>query len=81
LIIFICCILASAFRAAMENENSETGDTSNSANDRKRKKKSRWATSNDSSLIPGMPTILPSNLNAHQQEAYLGKYLKLNYVV
>lgn len=69
-------LLASAFRAALENDNSETGDASGSANDRKRKKKSRWATSSESekTLIPGMPTILPSNLNAHQQEAYLGNY-------
>lgn len=68
--------LASAFRAALENDNSGTGEGSGGANDRKRKKKSRWATSNESekTAIPGMPTILPSNLNAHQQEAYLGNY-------
>ena len=44
----------------------------------KRKKKSRWASTNDGTegktFIPGMPTILPSNLNADQQEAYLGDY-------
>lgn len=51
-------------------------ETSNSG-DRKKKKKSRWATTNDATegktFIPGMPTILPSNLNADQQEAYLGE--------
>lgn len=44
----------------------------------KRKRKSRWASTNDGTegktFIPGMPTILPSNLNADQQEAYLGDY-------
>lgn len=52
-------------------------ETSNSGGDRKRKRKSRWASSNDGNektFIPGMPTILPSNLNPDQQEAYLGNY-------
>lgn len=57
------------------------GDASNTSDgtERKRKKKSRWASTNDATdgkiCIPGMPTILPSNLNADQQEAYLGNYL------
>lgn len=69
------------FRAALglgspENSTSATGDASNSEADKKRKKKSRWATSNEEqrTLIPGMPTILPSNLNPDQQEDYLGNY-------
>lgn len=42
--------------------------------DRKRKKKSRWGGGDhDKTFIPGMPTILPPTLSAHQQEAYLGE--------
>lgn len=42
---------------------------------RQRKKKSRWGGSeNDKTFIPGMPTVLPSSLDSHQQEAYLGSY-------
>ncbi|CRK88516.1 CLUMA_CG002213, isoform B [Clunio marinus] len=65
------------FRMAAEQDNSASGncgDASNSESDRKRKRKSRWASSNDGNektFIPGMPTILPSNLNPDQQEAYL----------
>jgi splicing factor 1 len=72
--------LGEMFRAGLgsaENSHSGTGDASREA-DRKRKKKSRWASSNDGAegkiFIPGMPTVLPSNLNPDQQEAYLGKY-------
>lgn len=72
------CILVEEFRAALEHENSASGllgEASNSNGDKKRKKKSRWASLNDGNektFIPGMPTILPSNLNPDQQEAYLG---------
>lgn len=42
---------------------------------RQRKKRSRWGGSeNDKTFIPGMPTVLPSSLDSHQQEAYLGSY-------
>lgn len=42
---------------------------------RQRKKRSRWGGSeNDKTFIPGMPTVLPSSLDSHQQEAYLGNY-------
>jgi splicing factor 1 len=64
---------------ALGDNSSGAGDASNlSDGDKKRKKKSRWASTNDGTegktFIPGMPTILPSNLNADQQEAYLGEY-------
>lgn len=56
-----------------EDENSQ-----GSMGKERRKKKSRWASTNDGTegktFIPGMPTILPSNLNSDQQEAYLGDY-------
>lgn len=42
---------------------------------RQRKKRSRWGGSeNDKTFIPCMPTVLPSSLDSHQQEAYLGSY-------
>lgn len=67
-------ISAEDYMGGGSNENSGAGGDSNG--DRKRKKKSRWATGpeNEKTFIPGMPTILPSNLNPDQQEAYLGNY-------
>ncbi|XP_037071312.1 splicing factor 1-like [Pollicipes pollicipes] len=39
---------------------------------RSRKRRSRWGgDENDKTFIPGMPTILPTNLNKDQEEAYL----------
>lgn len=60
------------------------GDLQTQQQKKERKKKSRWASTNDGTegktFIPGMPTILPSNLNSDQQEAYLGEYQKFfNY--
>lgn len=70
-------IVVEQFLAVTEHESSGLcGEASNSGGDKKRKKKSRWASSNDGNektFIPGMPTILPSNLNPDQQEAYLGE--------
>lgn len=44
------------------------------ANDRKRKKKSRWGGSDlEKTFIPGMPTVLPHNLTKEQEEAYIRK--------
>lgn len=73
------------FLAVTEHDNSGLcGEASNSGGDKKRKKKSRWASSNDGNektFIPGMPTILPSNLNPDQQEAYLGeKHVQISSV-
>lgn len=36
-----------------------------------RKRKSRWSNVNEKSFIPGMPTMLPSNLTDEQRKAYL----------
>lgn len=48
---------------------------------RVKKKKSRWGGSeNDKTFIPGMPTILPASMESHQQEAYLGNYLRYDCV-
>lgn len=79
---FSCISSAEEYRAnSAENSISGLGE-GNSREDRKRKKKSRWATTSDGTdktFIPGMPTILPSNLNPDQQEAYLGNYSNFIY--
>lgn len=42
---------------------------------RARRKKSRWGGGEfDKTFIPGMPTILPSNLSKNQEKAYLRKF-------
>lgn len=42
---------------------------------RKKKRQSRWVTSekDPKSFIPGMPTIIPSNMTKEQEKAYLSK--------
>ena len=43
--------------------------------ERRRKRKSRWqGDEKEKTFIPGMPTVLPSNLSKEQEEAYLCKY-------
>lgn len=43
--------------------------------DRKKKKRSRWGGSEHEKIfIPGMPTILPPNLDKQQEQAYLREY-------
>lgn len=51
---------------------SKRESSSSDANDRKRKKKSRWGGSElEKTFIPGMPTVLPHNLTKEQEEAYI----------
>lgn len=41
----------------------------------RRKKRSRWATDDDDkTFIPGMPTVIPQNLDKKQEEQYLRKH-------
>lgn len=43
--------------------------------ERKRRRKSRWgAEESDKTFIPGMPTVLPTNLSKEQEEAYVCEY-------
>ncbi len=43
--------------------------------ERKRRRKSRWgAEETDKTFIPGMPTVLPTNLSKEQEEAYVCEY-------
>jgi len=55
-----------------DNDNNDDGGSA-----RKRKKRSRWGNEDPGErlFIPGMPTILPSNLSKEQEEAYLRKFL------
>lgn len=49
------------------------GESNETAGERRRKKKSRWAGGDhDKTFIPGMPTVLPATMTQDQQEAYLG---------
>lgn len=46
--------------------------------ERKKRKKTRWSGSeHDKTFIPGMPTVLPTNLTPDQERAYLCKFLSL----
>jgi hypothetical protein len=43
---------------------------------RAKKRRSRWGgDEKEKTFIPGMPTVLPTNLSKEQEEAYLGKAL------
>ena len=44
--------------------------------ERRKKRRSRWATDEtvDKTIIPGMPTVLPSNLNKEQERQYICKF-------
>lgn len=44
---------------------------------RERVRKSRW--SSNKSFVPGMPTILPSNLDDNQRQGYLRTYFKTEH--
>ena len=38
---------------------------------RPRKRKSRWASDPIKTVVPGMPTTMPTNLTPQQQKAYI----------
>uniref|UniRef100_A0A0C9QAV2 SF1_2 protein n=1 Tax=Fopius arisanus TaxID=64838 RepID=A0A0C9QAV2_9HYME len=45
-----------------------------SREERRKRRKTRWGGSeHDKTFIPGMPTVLPTNLTAEQEQAYLCK--------
>lgn len=52
--------------------NGEEQSNSGDANDRKKKRRSRWNTDEDKIIIPGMPTVIPANLSESQQRQYVG---------
>lgn len=45
--------------------------------DGKGKRKSRWAPAEERAFVPGMPTMIPPNLNEDQRKAYLCEFLSL----
>lgn len=52
----------------------ENGENNEMAGERReRKRKSRWSTAK--AFVPGMPTILPSNIDDAQRESYLRKLI------
>lgn len=59
----------------LKTEDDGTSGTSESGQPEKKLRKSRWST--NKSFVPGMPTILPSNLSDDQRQAYLRKDLYL----
>ena len=47
-------------------------DEDGTRDERKRKRKSRWGNSEtDRVIIPGLPTVLPSNITPEQEKTYL----------
>lgn len=49
-----------------------------SREERRKKRKSRWGGDEKEKIfIPGMPTVLPTNLSKEQEEAYLGMLISL----
>lgn len=65
---------------ASQDENSNTsmgsmgsmGSLETSTGERRRKRRSRWCCDEKEKVfIPGMPTVLPTNLDPNQERAYL----------
>lgn len=55
-----------------EGDGNSNMSTGSSDDERRRKRRSRWGGSEHEKIfIPGMPTILPQNLNKDQEQAYL----------
>ncbi|XP_065581777.1 splicing factor 1-like [Artemia franciscana] len=50
-----------------------SSDREQEINDKKKKRKSRFGDETEKAFIPGMPTMLPSNLTKDQEEAYLAQ--------
>ena len=62
--------------SGFKREASPDSVESRSREERRRKRKSRWGGSeNDRVLIPGLPTVMPSNLSPEQEKIYLREYL------
>ncbi|XP_005102932.1 splicing factor 1 isoform X2 [Aplysia californica] len=54
------------------NNGDEQSNSGDGMSARKKKRKSRWNTDNDEkTVIPGMPTVIPSNLTESQQRQYV----------
>ncbi|KAG7174605.1 Splicing factor 1-like 1 [Homarus americanus] len=71
-------VAAAAAVSAQINHSQNPGKRESEASydaeqeERKRRRKSRWqGDEKDKTFIPGMPTVLPSNMSKDQEEAYL----------
>lgn len=61
--------------SSIKRESSRDGDGGD-REERKRKRKSRWGNSDtDRVIIPGLPTVLPSNITPEQEKTYLCMYI------
>lgn len=53
-----------------------------SKEERRKRRKSRWGGSeHEKTFIPGMPTVLPTNLTPDQEKAYLCKLMSLLFFI
>lgn len=70
---------------ASQDENSNTsmgsmGSLETGTGERRRKRRSRWCCDEKEKVfIPGMPTVLPTNLDPNQERAYLCKLALISY--
>jgi len=53
-----------------KNPNGDNHEEDNGP-DKKKRKRSRWTADDERTCIPGMPTMVPGNLNDNQVKAYL----------
>ena len=77
LIIHIIINLITGFEPKRIEEarvSERSSDRKESREERRRNKKSRWEPDTDKVVIPGMPTILPSNMSLDQERIYLREY-------
>ena len=80
-IFFVCChcdrISMSSYSngSGIKREFSRDDGEGDGREERKRKRKSRWGNSDtDRVIIPGLPTVLPSNITPEQEKTYLCEY-------
>ena len=73
-------VFVSTYLFLAETLTSESTETPgvDPASAEKKPRKSRWSTTK--SFVPGMPTILPSNLKDEQRQAYLRKIYYLYFL-
>ena len=58
------------------NNGNDSGNSGDFGRDRKKKRRSRWNTDSDEkTVIPGMPTVIPANLSESQQRQYVGEWI------
>lgn len=72
----LCFYVSSDFNEQIIGDGKQEKESKDG--ERKKRKKTRWSGSeHDKTFIPGMPTVLPTNLTPEQEKAYLCKFLSL----